>query len=90
MNEPAVGNVAVNEAPDAIVPEFQTPVSDVDVCAIASMYPDWLGFGAGVTNYLAVPDLPLDEKGTRFDLPGGTITPGDVIAMREIKTYQAA
>ncbi|HEY6148723.1 MAG TPA: nickel-dependent hydrogenase large subunit, partial [Thermoanaerobaculia bacterium] len=51
---------------------FIEQVYFVDVCAVASMYPDWLGFGAGVTNYLAVPDLPLDEKGTKFDLPGGT------------------
>ena len=27
------------------------------------MYADWLGYGAGVTNYLAVPDLPLDAQG---------------------------
>ena len=30
-----------------------------DVCAIGAMYPDWLTYGKGVTNYLAVPDLPL-------------------------------
>src|SRR5512144_337452 len=47
-----------------------------DVCAIGGMYADWAGHGAGVTNYLAVPDLPLDEKGTHFDLPGGTIMGG--------------
>ena len=29
-------------------------------------------------NYLAVPDLPLDGKGTQFDLPGGTIFDGDL------------
>jgi hydrogenase large subunit len=44
-----------------------------DVCAIGAMYADWLGYGAGVTNYLAVPDLPLDGRGTEFDLPGGTM-----------------
>src|SRR6476659_10123649 len=58
-----------------------------DVCAIAAMYPDWLGYGAGVTNYLAVPDLPLDSKGTKFDLPGGTIFDGDLAHVREIKTF---
>ena len=42
------------------------------------MYPEWLGYGAGVTNYLAVPDLPIDTKGTQFDLPGGTIMDGDL------------
>jgi len=58
-----------------------------DVCAIGAMYPEWLGYGAGVTNYLAVPDLPLDRKGTRFDMPGGTIFNGDLATVREIKTF---
>jgi len=48
-----------------------------DVATIAGFYPEWFGFGAGVTNYLAVPDLPLDEKMTRFDLPGGVIWNGE-------------
>jgi hydrogenase large subunit len=26
----------------------------------------------GITNYLSVPDIPLDTKGTQFALPGGT------------------
>jgi hypothetical protein len=39
-----------------------------DVCAIAGFYPHQ---GAGVTNYLSVPDLPLDGKSTQFELPGG-------------------
>jgi hydrogenase large subunit len=47
-----------------------------DVAAIASFYPDWLGFGAGVTDYLSVPELPLDGKGETFDLPGGSIMGG--------------
>jgi hydrogenase large subunit len=47
-----------------------------DVATIAGFYPEWFGYGAGVTNYLAVPDLPLDEKMTRFDLPGGVIWNG--------------
>ena len=52
------------------------------------MYPEWLGYGAGVTNYLAVPDLPLDTKGTKFDLPGGTIFNGDLASVKEIKTFE--
>jgi hydrogenase large subunit len=47
-----------------------------DVAAIAGFYPEWFGYGAGVTSYLALPDLPLDEKRTRFDLPGGVIWNG--------------
>ncbi len=67
---------------------FIQQVYFVDVCAIAAMYPDWLGYGAGVTNYLAVPDLPLDTKGTKFDLPGGTIFNGDLSTVKEIKSFQ--
>src|SRR6476659_1909918 len=73
-----------------ILDEISTFIEQVyfpDVCAIAAMYPDWLGYGAGVTNYLAVPDLPLDSKGTKFDLPGGTIFDGDLAHVREIKSF---
>ena len=69
---------------------FIEQVYFVDVCAIAGMYPEWLGYGAGVTNYLAVPDFPLDSKGTRFDMPGGTIFNGDLSNVREIKTFNDA
>jgi hydrogenase large subunit len=61
-----------------------------DVCAIGAMYADWLGYGAGVTNYLAVPDLPLDAKATRFSLPGGTIMGGDLAGVRPIASFQDA
>jgi len=59
-----------------------------DVLAVGSMYPEWLGYGAGVTNYLAVPDLPLDAKATSFDLPGGTIFDGDLGSFRSIDTWK--
>jgi hydrogenase large subunit len=59
-----------------------------DICAIGAMYADWLKYGAGVTNYLAVPDLPLDAKATRFDLPGGTIMNGDISTVKEIKSFE--
>jgi hydrogenase large subunit len=58
-----------------------------DVCAIAAMYPDWFSYGAGVTNYLAVPDLPLDSAGTQFDLPGGTIFERDLKGARAITSF---
>jgi hydrogenase large subunit len=51
-----------------------------DVAAIAGFYPEWFRHGAGVTSYLAVPDLPVDEKMTRFDLPGGVIWSGAEVA----------
>jgi hydrogenase large subunit len=53
--------------------DFIHKVYMVDVAAIAGLYADWTAYGAGVKNYLAVPDLPLDSKGTQFDLPGGYI-----------------
>ena len=59
----------------------------VDVAAVASMYADWLGYGAGVKNYLAVPDLPVDAKATAFDLPGGTIMDGDLAGAKAITSF---
>ena len=55
-----------------------------DVCTVAGFYPEWFGYGAGVTNYLSVPDLPLDEKSTKFMLPGGFIPKGDLSKYRPI------
>jgi len=43
------------------VVRFINEVYLVDVCAVAAMYPEWFKIGKGVTNYLAVPDLPLDS-----------------------------
>ncbi len=59
-----------------------------DVCAIGAMYPEWLKYGAGVVNYLAVPDLPLDGKGTKFDIPGGTIFDGRLETLKPIVSFQ--
>jgi hydrogenase large subunit len=58
-----------------------------DVCAIGAMYADWLGYGKGVTNYLAVPDMPVDAKATTFDLPGGTILDGDLTKVHRITRF---
>ncbi len=60
----------------AEVARFVNEVYLVDVCAVASMYPEWFKIGSGVTNYLAVPDLPLDSRGSGYDLPGGYIGAG--------------
>lgn len=66
---------------------FVQQVYLIDLAAVAAMYADWLPYGKGVTNYLAVPDLPLDRKGEVFDLPGGTIFDGNLSAVREIKNF---
>jgi hydrogenase large subunit len=69
------------------VGQFVQQVYVPDVCAIGGMYADWLKYGAGVTNYLAVPDLPTDAKATQFDLPGGVIWNGDLAGVKAIKSF---
>jgi hydrogenase large subunit len=58
-----------------------------DTCAVAAFYPDWLKYGSGVTNYLAVPDLPTDSKATMFDLPGGIIMDGALASVKPVKDH---
>ncbi len=69
------------------VQRFVEQVYLVDVAAIGAMYAPWLSYGAGVTNYLAVPDLPTDTKGTTFDLPGGTIFDGNLKTTRLFESF---
>jgi hydrogenase large subunit len=69
------------------VTQFVQQVYLPDVIAIGAMYPEWLGHGAGVTNYMAVPDLPLDPAGTKFDLPGGVIWNRDLSTVRPIEQF---
>jgi hydrogenase large subunit len=61
-----------------------------DVAAVGALYADWTAYGAGVTNYLSVPDMPLDTKGETFELPGGYIDNGDVGTFKPITNYQDA
>src|SRR5512136_1195249 len=65
---------------------FVTQCYLVDVAAVAGFYPEWFKYGAGVTNYLAVPDLPVDAKMTKFDLPGGVIVAGQA-GVRKIESW---
>ncbi len=60
----------------------------VDACLLAASYPEWFRYGRGVANYLAVPDLPLDAKATRFDLPGGVIIDGNLGSVRPIQNWR--
>jgi len=66
---------------------FINQVYLVDVIAIAALYKDWLPYGAGVTNYLAVPDMVLDTKAETFDLPGGTIMGGDLGTLKSFTSF---
>lgn len=61
-----------------------------DVAAVGALYADWTGYGKGITHYLSVPDLPLDEMGTQFELPGGYIPDGDLAKFRAVDDYQDA
>ena len=72
------------------VQKFIEQVYVPDVCAIAAFYPEWLGYGAGVRNYLAVPDLPLDTEGKKFEIPGGTIFAGDLQGVKPISSFDDA
>lgn len=60
----------------------------VDVCAVGATYADWTQYGAGVTNYLSAPDMPMDTKGTVFSLPGGYIASGDLGSFKPITSYK--
>ncbi|MEJ2538478.1 MAG: nickel-dependent hydrogenase large subunit [Gemmatimonadota bacterium] len=71
----------------AEVKAFVQQVYLPDVVAIGAMYPEWLGYGRGVVNYMAVPDLPLDRGGLEFDLPGGTVMNADLSTLRSIERF---
>jgi hydrogenase large subunit len=73
-----------------LLEEVKTFVDQVyfpDVCAVGAMYAPWLGYGAGVTNYLSVPDLPLNPEGTEFQMPGGVIMNKDLGSYRPITSF---
>ncbi|MCW5698267.1 MAG: nickel-dependent hydrogenase large subunit [Rhodospirillales bacterium] len=75
----------------SVIDEISAFVNDVylvDVAAIGALYADWTQYGSGVTNYLSVPDLPLDTKGTEFAMPGGYIKDGDIAGCKQISNYQ--
>ena len=62
---------------DAVIPFVQECYFN-DACTLAALYPDWMSYGKGVDNYLAVPDLPLNAQASAFDLPGGVILNGNI------------
>ena len=79
LDNPATLNMEKLYRVKSLLEEVQAFITQVylpDVAAVAGFYPDWLKYGAGVTNYLAVPDLPTDAGATRFDLPGGIVMAG--------------
>jgi len=78
--------LAVKEAIDELK-QFIMQVYTIDVAAVAAFYPEWTGIGKGVTNYLAAPDFPLDERGTKFVTSGGYIADGNLAGMKPITTF---
>jgi hydrogenase large subunit len=69
------------------VGEFIDQAMMTDVAAVGAFYADWTQYGAGVLNYLSVPDMPMDSKGTIFELPGGYIPGGDISKFTPITSY---
>mgnify|MGYP001190124751 CR=1 FL=1 len=67
--------------------DFIKNVYLVDVAAIGAFYADWTKVGRGITDYLSVPDIPLDGKGEQFALPGGHIAGGDIKTFKAIGTF---
>ncbi|MDP1916459.1 MAG: nickel-dependent hydrogenase large subunit [Myxococcales bacterium] len=78
--------LAIKEYIDA-VKDFVQNVYLVDVAAVAAFYPEWTTIGKGVTNYLACPDFPLDEKGTKFVTNGGYIAGGKLETFKPIVKF---
>ncbi|MDO5673823.1 MAG: nickel-dependent hydrogenase large subunit [bacterium] len=70
------------------VGEFINQAMLPDVAAIGAAYADWTTYGAGVMNYLCVPELPMDTKGTQYELAGGYIPEGDLGKFTPIRTQQ--
>jgi hydrogenase large subunit len=68
--------------------DFVQQVYYPDMVAIASIYKDWFKYGRGVVNYLAVPEMAEDTKNTKFALPGGIISAGDIKKARIITNHQ--
>ena len=67
--------------------DFIKNVYLVDVAAIGAFYADWTKVGRGITDYLCVPDIPLDGKGEKFALPGGYIENGKLDLFKQIHTF---
>lgn len=68
--------------------EFVHNVYYPDLLAIAAAYKEWFAIGAGITNYMAVPEFPEDSRGTRFTLGGGVIPAGDLQRMSPVKDHR--
>ncbi|MBC8322379.1 MAG: nickel-dependent hydrogenase large subunit [Candidatus Marinimicrobia bacterium] len=66
---------------------FIRNVYTTDLAVVGGMYAHWLPYGKGITDYLSVPDFPLDTKGTQFTLPGGFIPGGNLDKFHPITSF---
>ena len=67
--------------------DFIEQVYKVDCAVFAAHYPQWLSQGKGADHYLSVPELPTDNKGGSFLLPGGYLENGDFAHYRPITRH---
>lgn len=67
--------------------DFVRKVYLVDLAAVGALYAHWLPYGKGVTNYLSVPDFPMDGKGTQFLTQGGYIPDGKLDQFKQINSF---
>ena len=91
LDNPSTLNMAKLFQIRNLLEEVKTFVEQVyipDICAIGALYADWLPYGAGVTNYLSVPEFPTDTRGTQFDMPGGVIVDKDIQGFRPISSFE--
>ncbi len=70
--------------------DFIEQVYKVDCAVFAAHYPQWLSQGKGADHYLSVPELPTDNKGGSFLLPGGYLENGDFAHYRPITRHDDA
>ncbi|MEH6627516.1 MAG: nickel-dependent hydrogenase large subunit [Motiliproteus sp.] len=59
----------------------------LDLAVVGAHYLEWAGYGKGITDYLCVPEMPLDSAGTKFSLPGGYISNGDLSTFKPITGF---
>jgi hydrogenase large subunit len=70
--------------------QFIREVYLIDLATVGALYADWLPYGKGITNYLSVPEFPMDTMGTKFATPGGYIKNGDINGFHEIASFDDA
>ena len=68
--------------------DFVQKVYYPDLLAIAGSYQEWFNYGAGVTNYMAVPEFPEDTRNSKFSLSGGLITAANLAGIRVVQDHR--